>query len=160
MKTFLEFKGQSLPQDRYALIAGRWHSPIVDGLIQGAQDYLIHTGGQASQLDVFRVPGSFEIPQAAQWIIKEERHAGLLLLGCIVQGDTPHFDVLTHSVMQAVQTLALEGPLPLTCGILTVQTLEQAEARAQKNENNKGWEAMSALLEMIQVKRDGRMYGH
>ena len=153
MKTFLEFKGQSLPQDRYALIAGRWHSPIVDGLIQGAQDYLIHTGGQASQLDVFRVPGSFEIPQAAQWIIKEERHAGLLLLGCIVQGDTPHFDVLTHSVMQAVQTLALEGPLPLTCGILTVQTLEQAEARAQKNENNKPNDFLSKNFDVKSIRR-------
>lgn len=155
MKTFLEFKGQSLPQDRYALIAGRWHQPIVDALIQGAQDALIHAGGQVSQMDLVRVPGSFEIPQAAQWVLQEKRHAGLILLGCIVQGDTPHFEVLTHSVMGAVQTLALQGSLPLTCGILTVHTLEQAEARARKDKNNKGWEAMFALLEMIQVKRNG-----
>ncbi len=161
MKTFLEFKGKSLPHDRYALIASRWHSSIVEGLIRGAQDYLIHVGGQVSQLDVIRVPGSFEIPQATQWTLQEKRHVGVILLGCIVKGDTPHFDVLTHSVMNAVQTLALQGSLPLTCGILTVHTLEQAEARARKDENNKGWEAMSALLEMIDVKRNGSSpHGH
>ena len=153
MKTFLEFKGQSLPHDRYALIAGRWHSQVVDALIQGAHDYLIHTGGQASQLEVLRVPGAFEVPQAARWVMQEQRHAGLVVLGCIVQGDTPHFDVLTHSVMEAIQTLALEGPLPLTCGILTVHTLAQAEARAQQDSNNKGWGAMAALLEMIELQR-------
>lgn len=153
MQVFIDFKGQINPRDRYAIVASRWHHAIVDRLIQGSEDYLSSHGGTPDQCEILRVPGAFEIGQAAQWAIQSKRFDGIVLLGCIIKGETSHYEVLAHAVLQSAQTLSTQAAPAVTCGILTADTLAQAQARAGLREQNKGWEATAAMIEMLELHR-------
>ena len=137
--------------DRFALIASRWNDFIVERLIQGAQDCILRHGGKADQLDLIRVPGSFELPQVAKLAAQSGRYAGVVVLGTVIRGGTPHFDLIAAEVTKGVAQVALETGVPMAFGVLTTDSVEQAIDRAGAKMGNKGWEAAQSVLEMVDL---------
>jgi 6,7-dimethyl-8-ribityllumazine synthase len=139
--------------DRFALVASRWNDFIVERLIQGAQDCILRHGGKEDQLDLIRVPGSFELPQVAKLAAQSGRYAGVIVLGTVIRGGTPHFDMIAAEVTKGVAQVALDTGLPMSFGVLTTDSVEQAIDRAGAKMGNKGWEAAMSVLEMVDLTR-------
>lgn len=137
--------------DRFALVASRWNDFIVERLIEGAKDCILRHGGNEDQLDLIRVPGSFELPQAAKLAAQSGRYAGIILLGTVIRGGTPHFDMIAAEVTKGAAQVALDTGLPLAFGVLTTDSVEQAIDRAGAKMGNKGWEAAMSVLEMADL---------
>ncbi len=139
--------------DRFALVASRWNDFIVERLIQGAQDCILRHGGKEDQLDLIRVPGSFELPQVAKLAAQSGRYVGVIVLGTVIRGGTPHFDMIAAEVTKGVAQVALDTGLPMSFGVLTTDSVEQAIDRAGAKMGNKGWEAAMSVLEMVDLTR-------
>ncbi len=139
--------------DRFALVASRWNDFIVERLIEGAKDCILRHGGTDDQMDLIRVPGSFELPQAAKLAAQSGRYAGVIVLGTVIRGGTPHFDMIAAEVTKGAAQVALETGLPLAFGVLTTDSVEQAIDRAGTKMGNKGWEAAMSLLETVDLFR-------
>jgi 6,7-dimethyl-8-ribityllumazine synthase len=137
--------------DRFALVASRWNDFIVERLVEGAKDCILRHGGHDEQMDLIRVPGSFELPQAAQAAARSGRYAGVVVLGSVIRGGTPHFDMIAAEVTKGAAQVALDSGVPLTFGVLTTDSVEQAIDRAGAKMGNKGWEAAQSLLEMVDL---------
>jgi len=137
--------------DRFALVASRWNDFIVERLIEGAKDCILRHGGKDDQLDLIRVPGSFELPQAAKLAAQSGRYAGIIVLGTVIRGGTPHFDMIAAEVTKGAAQVALDTGLPLAFGVLTTDSVEQAIDRAGAKMGNKGWEAAMSVLEMVDL---------
>ncbi|MBI1751370.1 MAG: 6,7-dimethyl-8-ribityllumazine synthase [Acidobacteria bacterium] len=137
--------------DRFALVASRWNDFIVERLIEGAKDCILRHGGNEDQLDLIRVPGSFELPQAAKLAAQSGRYAGVIVLGTVIRGGTPHFDMIAAEVTKGAAQVALDTGLPLAFGVLTTDSVEQAIDRAGAKMGNKGWEAAMSVLEMVDL---------
>jgi len=131
---------------RFAIVASEYNSVIVDRLIDGARMAL---KGQ-KQVSVIRVPGSFEIPLAAKRAALSKKYDAIVAIGCVVRGETPHFEYISSSVSYALQSVALETGLPVGFGVLTVDTVQQAMDRSGES-GNKGAEAALTALAMIDV---------
>lgn len=138
---------------RIALVSTRWNTGIVDALVAGARACLADWGVAAARIDEFRAPGAFEIPLAIEQIARAGRHDGVVALGAVIRGDTPHFEFVAGECASGVQHVALRHALPLGFGVLTVDTAVQAAARARPGKSNKGYEAAAAMLEMLRLKR-------
>ena len=134
---------------RFAIVASEYNSVIMDRLIGGARLAL----KDQKQVSVIRVPGSFEIPLAAKRAALSKKYDGIVALGCVIRGETPHFEYISRAVSDGLQQVALETGIPVGFGILTVDTVQQAMDRSGES-GNKGSEAAMAALEMIQVLRD------
>ena len=139
--------------DRFALVASRWNDFIVERLVEGAKDCILRHGGHEDQIDLIRVPGSFELPQAAKTVAQSGRYAGLVVLGSVIRGGTPHFDMIAAEVTKGAAQVALDTAVPLTFGVLTTDSVEQAIDRAGAKMGNKGWEAAQSMLEMVDLGR-------
>jgi 6,7-dimethyl-8-ribityllumazine synthase len=139
--------------DRFALVASRWNDFIVERLIEGAKDCILRHGGHEDQLDLIRVPGSFELPQAAKTAAKSGRYAGVVVLGSVIRGGTPHFDMIAAEVTKGAAQVAMDSSVPLSFGVLTTDSVEQAIDRAGAKMGNKGWEAAQSMLEMVDLGR-------
>ena len=137
--------------DLFALVASRWNDFIVERLVEGARDCILRHGGHDEQMDLIRVPGSFELPQAAQAAARSGRYAGVVVLGSVIRGGTPHFDMIAAEVTKGAAQVALDSGVPLTFGVLTTDSVEQAIDRAGAKMGNKGWEAAQSLLEMVDL---------
>lgn len=137
--------------DRFALVASRWNDFIVERLIDGAKDCILRHGGNEDQMDLIRVPGSFELPQAAKLAAQSGRYAGIIVLGTVIRGGTPHFDMIAAEVTKGAAQVALDTGLPLAFGVLTTDSVEQAIDRAGAKMGNKGWEAAMSVLEMVDL---------
>jgi 6,7-dimethyl-8-ribityllumazine synthase len=137
--------------DRFALVASRWNDFIVERLIDGAKDCILRHGGNEDQMDLIRVPGSFELPQAAKLAAKSGNYAGVIVLGSVIRGGTPHFDMIAAEVTKGAAQVALDTGLPLAFGVLTTDSVEQAIDRAGAKMGNKGWEAAQSMLEMVDL---------
>jgi 6,7-dimethyl-8-ribityllumazine synthase len=137
--------------DRFALIAARFNEFIVDRLIGGATDCIIRHGGSEAQLDIIRVPGSFELPQVALQVARSGKYAGVVLLGAVIRGGTPHFDMIAGEVTKGTAQVALETGVPIAFGVLTTDSVDQAIDRAGTKMGNKGWEAAMSLLELVDL---------
>ena len=137
--------------DRFALVASRFNEFIVDRLIGGATDCIIRHGGSEAQIDLIRVPGSFELPQVAQQVARSGNYAGVVLLGAVIRGGTPHFDMIANEVTKGTAQVGLDTGIPVIFGVLTTDTVEQAIDRAGTKMGNKGWEAAMSLLEMVDL---------
>ena len=130
-----------------ALVISRFNSFITERLLEGALDCLRRHGVADSGLTVVRVPGSFEIPQAAG-------HDAIICLGAVIRGSTPHFDYVAAEVSKGIAQVSLESGVPILFGILTTDTLEQAVERAGSKAGNKGYAAAEAALEMVSLLKD------
>ncbi|HJV21576.1 MAG TPA: 6,7-dimethyl-8-ribityllumazine synthase [Holophagaceae bacterium] len=139
--------------DRFALVASRWNDFIVERLVLGAQDCLLRHGGTEDQMDLIKVPGSFELPFAAKLAAQSGKYAGVCVLGCVIRGGTPHFDMIAAEVTKGTAAVGLETGVPVAFGVLTTDTVEQAIDRAGVKHGNKGWEAAQSLLELVDLHR-------
>jgi 6,7-dimethyl-8-ribityllumazine synthase len=133
---------------RFAIVAGQYNSVITDRLIDGAKRAL----KAQKEVNVIRVPGSFEIPLAVKHAAASKKYDGVVALGCVLRGETPHFEYISRAVSEGLQRVALETGIPIGFGVLTVLTVEQAMERSGES-GNKGFEAATAALEMIDVLR-------
>ena len=139
--------------DRFALVAARWNDFIVDRLVGGAMDCLLRHGANESQIDLIKVPGSFELPQAALLAAKSGKYAGIAVLGCLIRGGTLHFEMIASEVTKGTAQVAMQTGVPTVFGVLTVDSVDQAIERAGTKMGNKGWEAASALIELVDLNR-------
>jgi 6,7-dimethyl-8-ribityllumazine synthase len=137
--------------DRFALVASRFNEFIVDRLIGGATDCILRHGGSEAQIDLIRVPGSFELPQVALQVARSGQYAGVVLVGAVIRGGTPHFDMIANEVTKGAAQVGLETGVPVIFGVLTTDTVEQAIDRAGTKMGNKGWEAAMSLLELVDL---------
>jgi 6,7-dimethyl-8-ribityllumazine synthase len=136
---------------KFAIVASRFNDFIVDRLVGGAVDYLTRHGAEREDLTIVRVPGAFELPLAAKKLAGSGKFAGVLCLGAVIRGATPHFDFVASEATKGIAQAMLESGLPVGFGLLTTDTLEQAVERAGSKAGNKGVEAAAAMLEMIRV---------
>ena len=135
---------------RVGIVASRFNDFIVDRLLAAAVATLLEHGAEAKDLLTVRVPGAFEIPVTVQRLARSKRFDAILALGCVIRGETPHFDYVSSEAASGVQLAGLETGVPVSFGVLTCDTLAQAEARAGGPQGNKGVEAARSALEMVE----------
>jgi len=138
---------------RFAVIASRFNDEIVDGLLRGALDCLSRHGAADDAVSVYRVPGAFEIPTLAAKLIDLGGIDAIVTLGCLLRGDTPHFDFISAQVTNDLSRVATRAKFPVAFGVITCNTLEQAVERSSAGSGNKGWEAALAAIEMANLWR-------
>lgn len=141
------------PDSRIAIVASRWNPSIVNALVAGAQHTLQAHDVAAAAIDVVRVPGAWEIPLAAARIAASGRYAAVLCLGCVVRGDTRHYEHVADGCAQGLMRVALDHGVPVLNGVLAVERHEDAAARAGGSHGNKGEDIAQAALEMIDLWR-------
>ena len=136
---------------KIAIIACRFNDIIVDRLTGGAVDYLVRNGAAREDLTIVRIPGAFEMPIVAKKLVQSGDYDGVVALGAVIRGSTPHFDFVSNEASKGLAQVSLDANVPLGFGLLTCDTLEQAIERAGSKAGNKGVEAASAMLETIRV---------
>ena len=136
---------------KFGIVASRFNSAIVDRLVEGAIDCLTRHGVREENIVLVKVPGAWEIPLAAKKLAKREDIDAVIALGAVIRGATPHFEYVAAEVSKGLANVSLEVEKPITFGIITADTLEQAIERAGTKMGNKGWEAAIAALEMVEV---------
>jgi 6,7-dimethyl-8-ribityllumazine synthase len=143
----------SPPVGRFALVAARFNGFIVDQLVSGATDALNRHGVPEDRIDLVLVPGSFEIPLVAQKLGRGGKYAAVICLGCVIRGDTDHYDHVAGAAASGIAQAALNSGVPVIFGVLTCDTLEQAIHRAGAKAGNKGFEAAVAAVEMVNLMK-------
>jgi len=138
---------------RIAVVVSRFNMEITGRLRDGALRALREAGARDSSVEVFEVPGAFEIPQAAQAAAETKRFDALVCLGCVIRGETPHFEYIAAAVAHGITAASAATRVPMAFGVLTTNTTEQAMARASDGPDNKGWEAAAAAIEMAVLVR-------
>jgi 6,7-dimethyl-8-ribityllumazine synthase len=136
---------------RFGIVVSRFNGFITERLLEGAIDGLVRHGVREEDIDVLRVPGSFEIPVATKRLATLNRYHAIICLGAVIRGATPHFDFIAGQVSSGVAAIALETGVPCLFGILTTETVEQAVERAGTKMGNKGWEAALSAVEMANM---------
>ena len=136
---------------KMAIVAAKFNDFIVASLLKGATAAWLERGGPAEDLLVARVPGAFELPVVARRLALSGRYDALVALGCVIRGDTPHFEYVSGECARGLQLASLETGVPIIFGVLTVETVEQALERAATTAGNKGGESMAAALEMASL---------
>ena len=134
------------------IVVSRWNSMITEAMLEGAISTLVANGVKKNSITIVRCPGSYEIPLTAQWLLETKRYEGVIALGVVIRGGTPHFDYVCDAVNQGVLELNLRFSTPVAFGVLTTDDVQQALDRVG-DKGNKGSEAALALLEMITVRR-------
>ncbi|MEF3191067.1 MAG: 6,7-dimethyl-8-ribityllumazine synthase, partial [Campylobacterales bacterium] len=129
------------PAAKIAIISSRFNHIITDRLVEGARDSFLRHGGSDDNLDLILVPGAFEIPMALKKAVESGRYAGICCVGAIIRGSTPHFDYVAAETTKGIANVALSCGQPVTFGVLTTDTIEQAIERAGSKVGNKGFEA-------------------
>jgi 6,7-dimethyl-8-ribityllumazine synthase len=148
----MQYEGDfSTPAGRFAVVAARFNAFIVDQLLVGVQDALQRHGVTPDRVDVIRVPGAYEIPLVAQQLGKSGKYSAVVCLGCVIRGDTDHYDHVAGSATSGVMTAGLNSGVPVIFGVLTCDTLEQAIHRAGAKAGNKGFEAAVTAIEMVNL---------
>ena len=140
-------------QGRLAIVVSRFNERVTRELLAGALDCL-QARGCAEEADVIRVPGAWELPGAVAEVLRTGRYAGVVALGCVIRGETPHFDYVAGEASAGLMRVGLEAGVPVTFGVLTTDTLEQALARAGGPVGNKGFDATEAVLELVDLYRE------
>jgi 6,7-dimethyl-8-ribityllumazine synthase len=144
----LDARGQ-----RVALVVARFNDLFTDKLLAGALDCLRRHGAAEDDLHVVRVPGSMEVPLAAKTLAASGRYDAVVCIAAVIRGATPHFDHVAGEITKGIAAAALETGIPVTYGVITADTLEQAVERAGSKMGNKGWDAAQAAIEMVNVLR-------
>ena len=136
---------------RFAVVASRFNQHVVEKLVDGALDALVRHGASADDVDVVWVPGAWELPLAARRLLITERYDGIVAVGAVIRGDTPHFDFVAGEASRGLAIAGVEHDTPIGFGLLTCDNDQQAEARAGGAHGNKGWDAALATLEMVDL---------
>lgn len=136
---------------RFAIVASRFNQEIVDKLLDGALETLVDKGVAIDDIDVVWVPGAFELPMAARRLLSSDRYAGIVAVGAVIRGDTPHFEYVSAECARGLAQASAEFDVPIGFGVLTTDNDAQAEARAGGDMGNKGHEAAMAALEMADL---------
>ena len=142
---------RAAPGARFAIIASRWNPRITDTLVAGARRTLAEHGVAEDAVDVIRVPGAWELPLAAAAVAKKGSHAAIVALGCVVRGDTRHYEQVADGCSDGLMRVAIDHGVPVANGVLAVDRFEDAEARAGGSHGNKGEECALVVLEMAQL---------
>ena len=136
---------------KIAIISSRFNHIITDRLVEGAKDAIIRHGGDEKHISLILVPGAFEIPFALNRILESDSYDGVCCLGAVIRGSTPHFDYISAETTKGIASAGMRSKIPVTYGVLTTDTIEQAIERAGSKAGNKGYEAMIGLIEMINL---------
>jgi 6,7-dimethyl-8-ribityllumazine synthase len=144
---------RSAPDCRFGLVVARFNEPVTEGLLRGAREALDEAGVPEDSLTIVRVPGSFEIPVTALRLAESGMVDAVICLGCLIKGDTMHFEFIAGSACQAIADVAVTTGVPMALGVLTTLTEEQALRRAAAGPDNKGREAALAAIEMATLFR-------
>jgi 6,7-dimethyl-8-ribityllumazine synthase len=142
---------RAAPGVRFAIIASRWNPRITDTLVAGARRTFAEHGVAEDAVDVIRVPGAWELPIAAAAVAKKGSHAAIVALGCVVRGDTRHYEQVADGCSDGLMRVAIDHGVPVANGVLAVDRFEDAEARAGGSHGNKGEECALVVLEMAQL---------
>ncbi len=137
--------------EKVAIINARFNHIITDRLVEGAKDAFLRHGGDEKNLDLILVPGAFEIPFVLDKVLKSQKYDGVCCVGAVIRGSTPHFDYVSAEATKGIANTTLKYGLPVTFGVLTTDTIEQAIERAGSKAGNKGFEAMIGLVELINL---------
>ncbi len=136
---------------RFAIVVARWNAVITDRLLEGALDCLVRSGAERGHVEIVRVPGSWEIPAAARKLAETRRFDAIITLGCLIRGETAHYEAIYNEVARGIGQSQQETGIPHAFGVLTCETLEQALDRAGLKSGNKGFETAAAALEMASL---------
>lgn len=146
------FEGQLVsPKGRFAICVSRFNSFITEPLLSGALDALVRHGVADSELDVYRCPGTWELSGLVRRVAASGKYAGVIALGCVIRGGTPHFEYVAGEVTKGIGQISLTADCAVTFGVLTCDTVEQAVDRAGVKAGNKGAEAAVACIEMVNL---------
>ena len=137
----------------FVIVASRFNDEIVSGLLDGAIACLRRHGAEDDDISVYRVPGAFEIPTLVARLVEQPSCDAVITLGCLIRGDTPHFDFISAQVTNDLSRVATDSRFPVTFGVITCNTREQAVERSSAGTSNKGWEAALAAIEMANLWR-------
>jgi 6,7-dimethyl-8-ribityllumazine synthase len=138
---------------KFGIVASRFNDFICGRLIEGAVDALTRAGADDKDIQIYKVPGSFELPLAAKKLAKSARFDAVICLGAVIRGATPHFEYISAEVTKGVASVGLETEVPVAFGVLTTDTIEQAIERAGTKAGNKGWDAAMTAIEMVDLFR-------
>lgn len=136
-----------------AIVVARFNSEITDRLLEGSLEALREHGASDADIEVVRIPGAWELPQAAAWTVAADRFDAVVALGCVIRGGTPHFEYVCSEATRGLGAVARASNVPIAFGVLTTDDFDQAAARAGEGPDNKGYEATMAALEMVSVRR-------
>jgi 6,7-dimethyl-8-ribityllumazine synthase len=136
---------------RFAIVASRFNENVTRKLVDGAFEAFLKHEVEFESVDVVWVPGAWELPTAARWLMDSDRYNAVVAVGAVIRGDTPHFDYVAASAAEGLARASSDYDVPIGFGLLTCDTLEQAEARAGGDRGNKGWDAAMAALEMADL---------
>lgn len=143
---------------KLAMVVAQFNSEITDGLRRGALAYLSEKGVDKKQIEIFEAPGAFEIPLIAQTLARTKKFDGVICLGAVIKGDTAHFEFISLGAAVGLQQASLDTEVPISFGILTTYSEEQAEARSGKDKHNKGREAAAACLDAVETLKLIRLH--
>lgn len=143
---------------KLAVVVSQFNPKVTRGLKKGALAYLKENGVGDDQIETFEAPGAFEIPLIAQTLAKTKKFEGIICLGCVIKGDTAHFEFISLGAAMGLQQASLATEVPITFGILTTYNDEQAEVRSANDEHNKGREAAAACLEAVETLKLIRLH--
>ncbi|MEI7639318.1 MAG: 6,7-dimethyl-8-ribityllumazine synthase [Syntrophus sp. (in: bacteria)] len=138
---------------KFAVAASRFNDFISSRLIDGAVDALTRAGADEKDIQLFKVPGAFELPIIAKKLAKSGRYDAIICVGAVIRGATPHFEYVSAEVSKGIASVGLETEIPVSFGVLTTDTIEQAIERAGTKAGNKGWDAAMAAIEMVDLFR-------
>jgi 6,7-dimethyl-8-ribityllumazine synthase len=138
---------------RYAIVASRWNDFLTAKLVEGALDALERLGADENSVEIFKVPGAFEIPMITQKVALSRRYDAVICVGAVLRGQTPHFDYVAGEATKGISQVAMQSGIPIAYGIITADTLEQAIDRAGVKAGNKGFEAAQTAVEMVNLYR-------
>jgi 6,7-dimethyl-8-ribityllumazine synthase len=136
---------------KFGIVASRFNDFISGRLIDGAVDALTRAGADEKDIQIYKVPGAFELPLMAKKLAKTERFDAVICLGAVIRGATPHFEYISAEVTKGIASVGLETEIPVSFGVLTTDTIEQAIERAGTKAGNKGWDAAMSAIEMVDL---------
>jgi len=138
---------------RFAIVVSRWNSDLTTRLVDGAVDALTSSGADPKHIEIFRVPGAFELPVTCLHAARTRRFDAVVALGIVIRGETPHFDYVAGQAAAGLRHASMETGVPVLFGVITADTMEQAIERAGEKENNKGYESALSAIEMAHLFR-------
>lgn len=139
---------------KFAIVASRFNDFVVGRLIDGATDVLRRLGANPDDITIYRVPGSWEVPLTVKKVVETKRFDAIICVGAVIRGETPHFDYIAGEITKGIASISLQSGVPVTYGVLTVDTVEQAINRAGLKSGNKGYDAAMSAVELLNLYKE------